>query len=153
MTCNDLVKFLLARFTLVEVVVVRAAHYKLNWLLALAVFTLTATMQPAWQYFAWPVGTLLGMAGFLALDMHIFRNEGSQAIDLDDRRALQWRRPLLYGSYALTTVLGFSITSYMFYYKSIPIAPFGVALGVMIAADQVARVLLLSLFAASMTKY
>jgi|JI6StandDraft_1071083.scaffolds.fasta_scaffold03589_2 hypothetical protein len=82
-TCSQLIRFLLARFTLIEIGVVRAAHYKLNWIFALSLFTVVAMLQPTWQYFAWSAGTILGLLGFIALDMHIFRCEGSQAIDLD----------------------------------------------------------------------
>lgn len=95
---------------------VRQAHYKLNWMFAFAMFTTVATLAPGWQYFAWLVGTILGMLGFITIDMHIVHRENSQAIDLGERRRVQWRRPLLYGSYVLAACIAFGFVAYTFYY-------------------------------------
>jgi hypothetical protein len=53
----------------------------------------------------------------------------------------------------LTTAIGFSFVAYSFYYKSIPIQQFGIALGIMVAADQLARIFLVTLLGATMVKY
>jgi hypothetical protein len=58
---------------MIEVFAVRAAHYKLSWLFGLAAFATLSVIQTNMFYFGWTIGTVLGMAMFLGLDMYIFK--------------------------------------------------------------------------------
>lgn len=65
---------------------------------------------------------------------------------------LRWRRPLLYGVYALLTVSGFCYIGWDFAYVTVPAKLFGTNLGVMLLADQIVGRMIMSLIIGISTK-
>lgn len=151
-SCGNTLKFLVARFTLWEVLAVRQSKYKLNQLASWVLLAVLNVLTDQARWWGWTIASVPCLMGFIIAEMHIYRTERRAIEEQHKEPPVDWRRPLLYGSYGLLTVIGCCSVVYSLKYSSPPnLQERAISFGVNVAIDQVIARPLLLLLMSSLT--